>query len=100
MHCPICNHSATTVILESQDYSLTQESFSVYQCMDCNFRFTGSIPSQDTIGRYYKFIEYIFNDEYKNIIKIYTRCRKPFILPPHKGPMLICCSLANESFWQ
>ncbi len=66
MHCPICNHSATTVILESQDYSLTQESFSVYQCMDCNFRFTGSIPSQDTIGRYYKFIEYISHTDVKN----------------------------------
>jgi 2-polyprenyl-3-methyl-5-hydroxy-6-metoxy-1,4-benzoquinol methylase len=66
MHCPICNHTDTHQVLESQDYSLTQESFSIYQCSTCNFRFTASIPTQEVISKYYKFVEYISHTDVKN----------------------------------
>ncbi len=66
MHCPICNHTDTHQVIESQDYSLTQESFAIYQCSACNFRFTASIPSQEAIFKYYKFVEYISHTDVKN----------------------------------
>jgi 2-polyprenyl-3-methyl-5-hydroxy-6-metoxy-1,4-benzoquinol methylase len=66
MHCPICNHTDTHQVIESQDYSLTQESFAIYQCSACNFRFTASIPSQEAISKYYKFVEYISHTDVKN----------------------------------
>lgn len=66
MHCPICNHTDTHQVIESKDFSLTQESFAIYQCSSCNFRFTASIPSQEAISKYYKFDEYISHTDVKN----------------------------------
>ena len=65
MNCPVCNNSNTHIALESQDFSLTQASFSVVQCSKCSFRFTSPIPSQDEIGAFYKFTEYISHTDTK-----------------------------------
>jgi 2-polyprenyl-3-methyl-5-hydroxy-6-metoxy-1,4-benzoquinol methylase len=65
MNCPVCNNSNTQIALESQDFSLTQASFSVVHCSKCSFRFTSPIPSQDEIGQYYKFNEYISHTDTK-----------------------------------
>jgi len=59
MNCPVCNHSNPKIALESQDFSLTQASFSIVHCLKCSLRFTWPVPSQNEIGQYYKFKEYI-----------------------------------------
>jgi len=79
MNCPVCNNSNTEIALDSQDYSLTQKSFSVVHCSKCSFRFTSPIPSQDEIGQYYKFTEYISHTDTKegwmNRLYHYVRTR-------------------------
>jgi 2-polyprenyl-3-methyl-5-hydroxy-6-metoxy-1,4-benzoquinol methylase len=65
MNCPICNSTNTQIVLESQDFSLTQENFSILHCIECSLRFTAPVPSQKEIGKYYKFIEYISHTDVK-----------------------------------
>ncbi len=65
MNCPICNHTNPQIALESQDFSLTQECFSILHCSKCNLRFTSPIPSQNEIGKYYKFTAYISHTDVK-----------------------------------
>lgn len=64
MNCPICNHNAQLAI-ESQDFSLTKELFSIFHCPNCALRFTHSAPNQTEILKYYKFIEYISHTDVK-----------------------------------
>ena len=65
MKCPICNSNDTSTIIQSQDYSLTQSVFSIVHCNKCTARFTYPIPSQEEIGQYYKFVEYISHTDVK-----------------------------------
>ncbi len=65
MNCPVCNHSNSQIALESQDYSLTQTFFSIVHCANCSLRFTSPVPSQDEIGQYYQFKEYISHTDVK-----------------------------------
>ena len=65
MNCPICNHSNPQIALESQDFSLTQAYFTIVHCSKCSLRFTSPVPSQDEIGQYYKFKEYISHTDVK-----------------------------------
>ncbi len=65
MNCPVCNHSKPQIAIESQDFSLTQESFTILHCSHCSVRFTSPLPSQEAIGTYYKFIEYISHTDVK-----------------------------------
>lgn len=65
MNCPICNHSNSVLVIESQDFSLTQESFSIYHCTNCSLRYTSPVPNKTEISKYYKFIEYISHTDVK-----------------------------------
>lgn len=65
MNCPVCNNSKAHIVIESQDFSLTQSSFSIAHCLICSLRFTVPIPSQDEIGKYYKFLAYISHTDVK-----------------------------------
>jgi 2-polyprenyl-3-methyl-5-hydroxy-6-metoxy-1,4-benzoquinol methylase len=65
MNCPVCNHSNPQIVIESQDFSLTQISFSILHCAQCTVRFTSPLPSQDEIVQYYKFNEYISHTDVK-----------------------------------
>lgn len=65
MNCPVCNRPNPQIAIESLDFSLTQKSFSIFHCSNCSVRFTSPQPSQDEIGEYYKFIEYISHSDVK-----------------------------------
>lgn len=65
MICPVCENVATQVAIDSQDFSLTQESFSILHCPQCSLRFTSPVPSPSEIGKYYKFVEYISHTDVK-----------------------------------
>jgi len=57
--CPSCHsdhlHSALTAI----DYTVSQESFAIWQCGKCGLRFTQDIPDGASIGPYYRSDAYI-----------------------------------------
>jgi 2-polyprenyl-3-methyl-5-hydroxy-6-metoxy-1,4-benzoquinol methylase len=58
-HCPVCLSKQFTKTNEVIDYSVSQETFELYECEQCSFVFTQSVPDQTTIGPYYHFKEYI-----------------------------------------
>ena len=100
MNCPVCNHSNPQIAIESQDFSLTQNPFAILHCSNCTFRFTSPLPSQDEIGQYYKFIEYISHTDVKegwmnrlyHLIRTKTLAQKTnwiqSLFTGHKGHLL------------
>ena len=100
MICPVCNHSNSEIAIESQDFSLTQASFSILHCTHCTVRFTSPLPSQDEIGKYYKFHEYISHTDVKegwmnrlyHLIRTKTLAQKTnwiqSLFTGHKGHLL------------
>jgi 2-polyprenyl-3-methyl-5-hydroxy-6-metoxy-1,4-benzoquinol methylase len=62
-NCPLCGSQDITFFLVARDHLLTHESFDIYQCNSCNFRFTQGIPPSDEIGKYYQSSDYISHSD-------------------------------------
>jgi 2-polyprenyl-3-methyl-5-hydroxy-6-metoxy-1,4-benzoquinol methylase len=78
LQCPVCSKSNFSPFLDVKDYFLTQESFSIQQCVSCGFRFVNPRPDKEEIDRYYQSAEYISHDAEKSdlISRIYRMVRK------------------------
>ena len=57
--CPLCEHREFRKKLITKDYSLTQEEFTIVECVGCGFLYTNPRPSEENIGEYYKSSNYI-----------------------------------------
>ena len=57
--CPSCNSDSIINHLITHDYMLTQESFAIQKCNNCNLLFTNPRPTTEKIGSYYKSDDYI-----------------------------------------
>lgn len=57
--CPVCQSSKIGPALTAKDHTVSQENFSIWECQNCQFRFTQEIPVESRIGRYYQSEEYI-----------------------------------------
>src|SRR5947207_11761964 len=57
--CPACDSSLINPVLSARDYTVSGESFSIWQCANCSIRFTQDVPGIDTMGKYYKSENYI-----------------------------------------
>lgn len=58
-HCPICNSTDHSLFIEAIDHNVSGDKFKIVECNQCNFRFTNPIPTEETIGEYYKSENYI-----------------------------------------
>ncbi len=76
--CPLCGGTESETFLEAKDHSYSKESFKIESCKSCGFKFTNPIPTEDTIGNYYKSEIYIsHNDSNKGLMnKVYKWVRK------------------------
>ncbi len=76
-HCPVCNSSQVHPLLTIKDYSVSGESFVVWQCSECTLRFTQDTPDEGSIGPYYKSPDYISHtNTSKGLInKVYQQVR-------------------------
>ena len=68
VNCPVCANSGFSLFLETRDYFLTGESFSIQQCDACGFKFVNPRPDENVIGRYYQSDEYISHDARRSSI--------------------------------
>ncbi len=61
-----------------RDHTVSQESFEVWECGNCQLRFTQHIPVSEAIGRYYQSDNYISHSDSGEgfINKIYKLARK------------------------
>jgi SAM-dependent methyltransferase len=75
--CPFCNAAAIRQVLQAVDYTVTHETFAIYECSHCTNRFTQNIPLQATIGRYYASENYISHTDTQQglVNQLYHRVR-------------------------
>ncbi|UII28263.1 class I SAM-dependent methyltransferase [Fulvivirga maritima] len=65
-HCPVCGESNYNQFLTCKDYTVSQESFNIVECSNCNFLFTNPRPFPKDLGKYYKSEEYISHSNKSN----------------------------------
>ncbi|MEI6122343.1 MAG: class I SAM-dependent methyltransferase [Bacteroidota bacterium] len=76
--CEICGKNSFSKYLDSQDYFLTQEKFTIVKCNNCQFLFVNPRPTETEIRKYYQSKEYISHSNSKKglINQIYQFVRK------------------------
>lgn len=57
--CPVCHATDAKFIFEAKDYTVSGESFGIYECQSCSLRFTQDAPDATAIVPYYKSENYI-----------------------------------------
>lgn len=82
--CPVCSASETKLFIECKDYTVSQETFKIVECVNCGFKFTNPRPEENKLGDYYKSENYIshsntnkgfINSAYQSVRK-YTLLKK------------------------
>jgi len=76
--CPVCDSPAVAKILTAEDYTVSHQSFEIWQCETCSLRFTQNAPDLSSVAVFYQSDSYISHtDTDKGIInKLYHRVRK------------------------
>ncbi len=72
-HCPVCSGTDIHEVLKVKDFSVSGNTFPVFQCNQCTARFTQDIPGETEIGAYYQSEDYISHTDTKKglINKLY-----------------------------
>jgi len=76
--CPLCGSKDISLSVSTEDYSISKESFEIFDCSSCSFRFTQHIPSPEKIGPYYQSDVYISHSDTKEgvVNKLYHSARE------------------------
>jgi 2-polyprenyl-3-methyl-5-hydroxy-6-metoxy-1,4-benzoquinol methylase len=76
--CPVCKSGEINPLLKVTDYTVSKEEYTVWQCGQCTLRFTQDVPSEASIGPYYKSPDYIShtNTSQGLVNKLYQSVRK------------------------
>lgn len=61
--CPCCGNANIYPVLEAEDYTVSHEHFSIWECGACTNRFTQQVPAPAAIGKYYQSAEYVSHSE-------------------------------------
>jgi 2-polyprenyl-3-methyl-5-hydroxy-6-metoxy-1,4-benzoquinol methylase len=85
-NCPLCGSENISNFLKAKDNLLTRESFDIYRCNSCNFRFTQAVPPADEIGKYYQSTDYIsHSDTRKGLMNQLYHFGRTFMLKKKYG---------------
>ena len=76
--CPVCHSSKLQRALEAIDYTVSHKVFQIWQCGNCQLRFTQDVPDEASIGHYYRSEDYISHTETKKglVNSLYHLVRK------------------------
>ncbi|MBA3663443.1 MAG: class I SAM-dependent methyltransferase [Bacteroidetes bacterium] len=58
-NCPCCKATQFVPYIVCKDYTVSNEIFTIVNCLSCNFKFTNPRPLNEDLGRYYKSEDYI-----------------------------------------
>lgn len=61
--CPACNNKNIQPVFSAKDYTVSDESFEIWECKECTLRFTQNIPEIGAIGKYYQSDNYISHSD-------------------------------------
>lgn len=75
--CPNCGSEQIKAVVNCKDYTVSQKTFAVLHCRDCQLRFTQNVPNQDYIAPYYQSDTYISHSDTNQglISKLYKMVR-------------------------
>lgn len=84
--CPFCRSGNIQQKFSVKDFTVSGESFMIYQCNNCKGAFTQDIPAQDAIGAYYDSENYISHSNTQKgfINRIYHIVRSQTLLGKRK----------------
>jgi 2-polyprenyl-3-methyl-5-hydroxy-6-metoxy-1,4-benzoquinol methylase/DNA-directed RNA polymerase subunit RPC12/RpoP len=60
--CPVCGKETLTPFLQTRDFFISQEEYSIERCENCGFKFLNPRPDNKEIGRYYDSPDYVSHD--------------------------------------
>ncbi len=61
--CPLCSSDKIGLLFRCYDFFLSKKEFPVYECAECNFRFTQDYPEELEIGKFYESDDYISHSD-------------------------------------
>lgn len=64
--CPVCKSTSLHPVFDAEDYTVSHEKFSIWQCNTCTLRFTQDAPDADSISRYYQSYDYVSHSDTKS----------------------------------
>ena len=62
-NCPLCGSGNPGLFIQTNDFFLSGEPFSLYRCTFCGFVFTQDHPDEEAIGRYYASEDYVSHND-------------------------------------
>jgi 2-polyprenyl-3-methyl-5-hydroxy-6-metoxy-1,4-benzoquinol methylase len=85
-NCPACNSRNILKALQAKDYTVSNETFEIWHCSDCSFRFTQNVPDIKGIGKYYQSTDYISHSDTKKgfVNRAYHTVRNRTLLSKRK----------------
>lgn len=74
----MCSSDKQILCLATQDFFLTNEHFSIYECKDCGHIFTNPQPSESDLALFYNSDQYLSHKEYPEtpVEKLYAFIRR------------------------
>ncbi|MBS1664938.1 MAG: class I SAM-dependent methyltransferase [Bacteroidetes bacterium] len=57
--CPSCHSENIRLAIKAVDYTVSHQTFEIWECVGCGLRFTQDVPDAATIGPYYRSDNYI-----------------------------------------
>jgi SAM-dependent methyltransferase len=87
--CPLCSSTEIAEALTARDHTVSQETFSIWECGDCTLRFTQDVPDAASIGVYYKSEDYISHTNTRKglVNSLYHMVRRQTLSDKHR---LLC----------
>lgn len=75
--CPLCGENQLKYFKTCKDHSVSQQEFTIVECVRCHFRFTNPRPEDEQLGKFYESDEYIsHNNHNKNLFtRVYQLAR-------------------------
>jgi len=64
-NCPVCNSTAIYHFTTIKDYTVSMESFEIFECKMCTLRFTQGAPVAEAMAPYYQSDDYISHTDSK-----------------------------------
>lgn len=79
--CPLCGSVKPGLLIQTNDFFLSGEPFSLFRCTFCGFVFTQDHPDEEAIGRYYASEDYLsHNDSAKGFLSFLYKFARRFML--------------------
>ncbi|MCB9227857.1 MAG: class I SAM-dependent methyltransferase [Chitinophagales bacterium] len=75
--CLVCNSHKIIKHLDSKDFCVSQEDFTINKCQECGFAYTVNAPDAQNIGKYYEHADYVSHTDTKEglFFKLYHKVR-------------------------